>query len=382
MPWQQLRKIEAQVTHSSDDRTHRVKLPESNVLHSLLLQCEITNGSTNGQSNGMSSVVDWIKVIRGGSQVLYYLEPEHIRVLSLRDLGQNLVETHDEQASAVQKAEYPILFGRALFDEEMYLPLADGQDIELQVKYSPSIAVSGFAAGTFKTTVLGLMTLGGNPGNYQGTITSRIIENFTTAASGVKEITPAQRHRWRRLLVRCYEAAIEDGVDITNVQFDLNDEERVPLNLSWNELHGYNMLTAPVYTRQKSVRFRADADTVSVLVSRIKAATISHATADDITNDVAYLAKIEAIAGDRLTIGMSAGDFTAASEDLTADTTDRALRLEVVGEGLPYTVEVPINARDEPPFFDSRQWDEAKVSLTQSAADGDTDVILQEVQTL
>jgi len=382
MAWQHWRKLESQVTHSSDAATYRVKLPESNVLHTLLILCEMTTGSTSCQGNGLTDVVDWIKVIRGGSQVLAYLEPEHIRALSLLDADANLVETHDEQASVVQKAQYPIMFGRGLFDPDFYLPLKDGQDIELQIKYSPTIAATAYATGTFKTTVLGLMTLGGNPGSYNGTVVSRIIENFTTAASGVKEVTPSQRHLWRRLLVRCYEAGIADGVDVTNVQLDLNDEERVPVNLSWNELHAYNMLRHPVMVNKKATIFWQDADTVPTLLSRIKAVNLAPVTTDAPATDVFYRVKADSIAGDTVTLCASVATIAAGSEVLAADTTDRAIWAEFISEGLPFMVEVPINMKDEPPYFDSRAWDEVKISLTQSAAGGDTDVILQEVQTL
>lgn len=380
MPWQHWRKIDSEVTHSSNDATYRVKLPSSNVLHTLLVNAKVTNGATSGLGNGLTDVVDWIKVIGNGSHVLAHLEPESIRALHLYNTGEGIEQYHSEAAAAEQIASYPLFFGRDWFDPEFYLDLTRFNDVELQIRYSPTIAATSYATGTFKSTVLGLMTLDGQPGPYQGTLVSRIIENFTTAASGDKTIELPQRWPYRALLVRCYEAAIEDGVDITNVEFSLNNAERTPVNLSWSELHRLNMSLRPCFAERSGWFFRADTDTVDTLISRLRDVVVSAQVAEN-------TAQVTTIAGDRLTLKVNAqatqavDEGGAATYTIHADqATDGAIRYRVLGEGLPYTVFVPLNAIDGPPYFDSNSWDEVELVLTQGAAGGDTDVILQEVQ--
>jgi hypothetical protein len=382
MPWQHWRTIDPQVTHSSDDATYIKKLPQSNFLHTLLVLVEMDNGATNNQGLGMSDAVDWIKVIGGGSQVLAYLEPETIRGLHLFETGKMFEETHDEQGGNTQYAAYPIHFGRGWYDQNYYLPLRSFNDLEVQIKYSPTIAATSFATGTFKTTILGLMTLDGNPGTYEGTFVTRILQNFTTAASGDETIEPPQRHPWRFLGVRCYEAGIADGVDITNVQFDLNDEQRIPLNLSWNELHKLNYSLKPVDALKTGILDRTDADTVATQLSRIQQATL------DVEESETY-AQVTNIAGDTLTLEVNDQATQAVDEGgaatysiHAADTADHALRYALRGKGLPFMTYIPLFNRDEPPYFDPTRWDQVKLSLTQGAAGGDVDVILQEVQRL
>jgi len=367
MAWQHWRVIDPQTTHSSDDTTYRVKLPQSNVLHTLLVKCSMTNGATSNQGNGMTDAVDWIKVVANGSQVLAYLEPEHIRLMSLYNIGKGVEETWDEQGGNTQEAAFPIFFGRDWFDDAFYLDLARFNDVELQIKYSPTIAATAFATGTFTTTVLGLMTLEGSPGAYEGTLVSRIIENFTTAASGDKVIKPPQRWPWRALIVRCYEAGVADGTDLTAVEFSLNNGQRVPLELSWNELHALNHSLRPVYAKREGVLLRQDSDTPNVLLSNIKHVSVVPGVA-------ARAASISGISGDQLTLNL----YDLATP--TAIATDEAVRIEVTGEGLPFAVFVPLNVKDEPPYFDSDRWDEIELTLTQGAAGGDVDILLQEVQ--
>lgn len=380
--WPHWRKIEAQVTHTSDAATHKKKLPQSNFLHSLLIAIECTNGATSNQGNGITDAVDSIKVVRNGSEVLYHLEPETIRVLSLADLGTNLEETRDEQAAAVQKAVYPLLFGRKLYDPNHYLPLSPNDDIEVQIEYSPTISATTFATGTFKSTVLGLMTMDGRPGNYEGTLITRIIKNFTSAASGVEEVKPGQRYPWRKMFVRCYEAGLADGSNLTNVELELNDGARSPVNLGWGELHHLNMALNPVWVHKMGTLFWQDADTIPTLLSRIRAVNLEAVTTDAVATDGWYRVKPDSWTGDTVTICASVGDIVAGSEALTADATDRAIFAEIVSEGLPFTVEVPLNVEDRAPYFNSKAYDEIKLLLTQGNAGGDCDVVLQEVAAL
>lgn len=380
MPMQQWRVLDPRTIQASNDATLRVKLPVSNVLHSLAVLVECTNGATNAQGQTMREVIDWIKVIADGSQVLFYLEPETIRLQHLLDTRENLVETINEGASIVQKAVFPVKFGRDWFDPEYYLDLAMFNDLELQIKFSPTIAATSFTTGTTTTTVIGLMTMAGQPGPYKGSFVTRIIENFTTVASGDKTVKPPQGWPYRSLFVRSYEAGIQDGVDITGVKLDLNNGGVTPLNMTWNQLHNLNQSLKPINPVLSAIIHRADTDTVITLLSHIRSAILTPHHDVSITNDTFTVAGIDTIAGDTLTLNLSEGDITAAGEDLTAETGDLVYFLLVHAEGLPYGVWLPLNVEDKAPYFNSKAYDEIELILTQAAAGGDTDVVLQEVR--
>lgn len=379
MAYQHWRVIDALTTHTSDDTTYRVKLPSSGVLHSIVLRTLCTNGSTSNQGLGMTDAVDSIKVIANGSRVLFSLEPETIKMLHYYNEGTPINESLDESASTEQSAEYVIPFGRNLYDSDFWLPCQQFTDLELQIAYSPTIAATSFATGTFKSQVLGLMTLGGTPGGYAGTLVSRIIENFTSTASGDKTIDMPRNYPWRALFVRAYEAAVADGTNLTNVKLSLNNDEVIPVNLPWASLVAFNQAMRPVVAEQRRTILRTNNDTVATQIARIRAALLANAHAVNITNDTFEVAAIDAISGDTLTLDIATADITAGSEDLTGDTTDRGYYLRVSGDGLPFAVAVPVSPADEPPYFNSRAYDDIDLILTNANAGADCDVVLQEV---
>jgi len=343
MAWQQWRVLLAGEVQSSDDATKILKLPLSNVLHSLWLKAEITNGSTSAQDLDITDVIDKVEVIANGSEVLVSLNATDLELLGLLNLGHWVPETANEAGSAVQMAMYPILFGRELFDPEYWLPCSKFADLELRIQYSPTIAATAFATGTTTFTVLGLMTMGGDPGPYKGTLKTTVISSFTTAASGDEVIDLPKRNPYRRILVSVYEAGVADGTDVTKVKFDVNNGQRVFLDMNWDDLKELNHAWYPIYPERNIHLFRSDTDTVDTRIAPILTALLTVYEDVNITNDTFILDRIDTVAGDRVTINSSQGDLTAGSEDLTAYTTDHDMFLRVIGRGLPNAVVIPFD---------------------------------------
>lgn len=379
MAWKKWRVLSSQTTETSDSGTVTIDLPNSNILHTLLMLFEITNGATNTQGQDMSDVIDKIELIGDGSKVIASLEPETLKNLSLLVAGQNITETIDEGGGSIQKAQYPLFFGRDWFDPNFWLDLAKFTDLQLKIEYSPTIAATSFATGTFTHTVLGLMSMQGAPGNYQGTFRHRIIKNFTSAASGVEEVEPPQILPYAYLMVRAYEAGVADGTDINNVKFHVNNEERVYADLSWEELVYLNQSLWPVVTKKAMTLDRTSADTVNTRISRIIAAMINSEAAET-------SAEVTGITGDQLTLQVNDQSTQAVNEGGTAtysihadETADVALRLLVESRQIPFSVFVPIADPMAGEFFDPTQWDEVTLELTQGGAGADVDVVLTEV---
>lgn len=379
MGFRQWRVIDSFTTESNDSGTVKIKLPKSNFLHTLLIRCQIDNGATNAQSQHMSDVVDSVKVVANGSEVLAYLEPETIRATALKLTGANIPEIIDERGGATQEAVYPIFFGPGWFDPNHYLPLDAFDDLELQIEFSPTIDAASFATGTFDHEVLGLMSMDGPAGAYEGTLRSRIIKNFTTAASGDEEVEPAQSNPWHSLLVRCYEAGIADGVDLTNVKFDANDGVITFLDLSWDALVDLNKAQLPLNLVRKLILDQTDADTTNVDQSRILSVQCNDLEADVLTT-------VETIAGDQLTIQQTDQSSQAVDEGgaatytiHAAETADNAFEALIHSEQIPFTVFLPLDQLVDGELLDSKAYDNLKLTLTQGAAGGDTDVVLVEV---
>ena len=379
MPWRQIRYLLDSEVQSSDDATKIVKLPLSNVIHSLFIKVECKNGSSGNQGEDIDNVVDKIEVIGNGSEVLFSLTPAEIRRWALLDYGKPILEKVDEAASAVQGAIYPLLFGFDEWDEEYWLPCSRFSDLELRIKYSPTISATKWTSGTVTITVLAFMTMGGDPGPYQGTLRKTTIYDWTTAASGDEVIDLPRRLLYSRGLLYCYEAGVEDGVDITKVKFSLNNDERIPFNLSWEDLANLNQLLYDLHPKRVMKLFRTDNDDVYTKIARIQAVRVMPFASADIANDQLFYAHADAIAGDKVTLECLVADLTAGAEDLTADTTDREIYLEVEGKGLPSALVIPFTELNGGVFFDPTQFDMVQLVVTQGGAGGDAKLSLEEI---
>lgn len=379
MPWKQVRYLLDSEVQSSDDATKVLKLPLSNVLHALYVTVECKTGSTNAQNLDIDDVVDKIEVIGNGSEVIFSLTPAEIRRWAFLDLGRPIQEVVNEGPSQWMKATYPIFFGFSPWDPNYWLPCDRFTDLELRIKYSPTIAATAWATGTVTITVIALMTMGGVPGDYRGTVRRTTVYDFTTAASGDEVIDLPRRLLYSRLLVYCYEAGIEDGVDIAKVKLSLNNDERIPLNLDWVDLKDWNQAMYKFDVYRNMLLHRSNDDDVYTKIAHIQGVKVLPFASADITNDVLYYDHADAIAGDKVTLECLSADLTAGSEDLTANTTDHYIYLEVVGKGLPHAVVIPFKELAEGDFFDPTQFDMVQLILTQGGAGGDAKVSLEEI---
>lgn len=378
-PWTSWRQLTNSEVQSSDDSTYIVSLPRSNILHTLALRCEITNGSTSAQDLDLSDVIDLVEVIANGSDILLSLNAIELEKWGLLTTGHTLPSTLNEGASAVQQTTYVLPFGRRVFDPNYWLPAAKTSDLELRVRYSPPIGVTAFTTGTTTFSVLALITAGGEPGTYRGTLKTTNIASWTTAASGDQIVDLPRGNPYRRILVSCYEAGIADGVDITNVRMDVDNQSRTYLNMAWDNLQALNQSLLGLYPRLDTRLFRSDTDTVDTRIGNLVSALLTPLVDVNITNDTFILDRIDTIGGDQLVINSSQGDITAAAEDLIAYATDHAMQLSVVGWGIPYGVLVDFDHAPDGMFLNSGDWSQAQVVLTQGGAGGTARVSLQEV---
>lgn len=379
MAYQQLRVLLDGEVQSSDDTTKIVKLPLSNVLHSLFVKVEVTNGATNAQDQDLDDVVDKIEVIANGSEVLFSMTPQEIRRWTLLQLGQLPVEIVNEGPDQVQMAIFPILFGQTEFDPNYWLPCSKFSDLELRIKYSPTIAATSFATGTVTITVLALMTMGGDPGNYAGTFKTSTVYDFTTAASGDETIDLPRSHPYKNILIYCYEAGIEEAVDITKVKFSLNAGELIPFNVNWDDLSQWNQLRYGLFPQRKLTVHRADGDVIHTKLSRIVAAEATARSGENL--DI-----FSALAGDALTVNSIDQSLQAVNEGGTATynihdavPTDHYVDLLVKSIGMPYAVVLPFDIAGIGGLLDPTAYDQVQLILTQGGEGGDAKVSLQEL---
>lgn len=380
--WSFRRVILDNEVQSSDDATKIVKLPLSNILHTLYVKAKATNGATSAKNQSMEDVIDRIEVVANGSDVLFSMTPAEIKRWTLENTGLNIPQVRNEVGGAVQEAVYPIPFGRMPFDPDYYLPAARLTDLEVRIKYSPTIAVTSFATGTVTLSVFADMTMGGYGSDYRGTLSHKTIRAFTSAASGDDQTLLSRGNLLRKILVYAYESAVESAANITRVKFDLNNEERVPYNMAWNDLADLNGYQNWVTHRENIKAVLADTDTINTKVGRIVKVNASENFAGSVANDEIYFRRVSAIAGDQLTVEGLKADITAGAEDLTADATGRNVLLSVEGEGLSHAVVLDFSNLGEAALLNTNEFDQVRITLTQGNAGADVRISTQEVRYL
>lgn len=379
MAWRQIRYLLDSEVQASDDATKILKLPLSNVVHTLYPTIECTVGATGGKNLSIDDVVERIEVIANGSQVIVSLTPQELKRWGLLDLEVPPTQKIDERGGAVMSSTYPILFGDTEWDENKWLPCGKFTDLELRIKFSPTIAATAWTSGTVTITVLALMSMAGPPGPYQGTYRKTTIFDFTTVASGDKVIDLPKRLKYRRALLYCYEAGVEDGLNLTQVKFTLNNDERIPLDMSWFDLQDWTRKLYSVSPEVVMDLFRANADVVNTHLARLTAIELTPAQ-----DNVSTL--VSAIAGDAVTIGVIHQGVQAVNEGGTATyniqekvTTNTHLKLLAKGLGLPYFTVIPFDYLNGGNLFDPTQFDMVQLQLTQGNAGGDAKISLEEL---
>ena len=378
--WSFRRAILDNEVQSSDDATKIVKLPLANSLHTLFIKVKVTNGATSAKNQSVEDVIDRIEVVANGSDVIASLTPAEIKRWNLWATGINAPQVRNETAGAVQEMLFPLHFGRMPFDPDYYLPCARLTDLEVRIKYSPTIAATSFATGSVTLSVFGDYTMGGAPGDYRGTLSHKTVRAFTSAASGDDQTLIPRGNLLRQVMVYAYEAAIEDGVDVTRVKFDLNNEERVPYNFAWNDLRDINSYSNWVVHTENILAFCADTDVVNTKVSKIQSVNVAEKFVYTLATDLISFRRATVTAGDAVTIEGSTAKLTAGTEDLTADATARATYLSVTGEGLSYAVVLDFSSLGEQSILNTSEFDQVRLTLTQGGAGADVRVSTQEVR--
>jgi hypothetical protein len=380
--WNFRRVILDNEVQSSDDATKIVKLPLSNIIHTLYVKVKATNGATSAKNQSIKDVVDRIDVVANGSDVIFSLTPAEIKRWSLWLTGLNLPQVRNETGGAVQECVFPIHFGRFPFDTDYYLPAARLSDLEVRIKYSPTIAATSFATGTVTIGVFADMTMNADTAGYRGTLSHKAIKAFTSAASGDDQTLVPRGNPLRQLMVYAYESGVDDGNNVSRVKFDVNNGEREMYNIAWKDLQDLNTYGNWISHRENIIALAADNDTLNSDVARILSVNVSEGFSVDVANDEIYFRRVDAVAGDLLTFEGMKADITAGAEDLTADATARKTFVSVVGEGLSHAVVLDFASLGEANLLNTSEYDQVQLTLTQGNAGGDVRVSSQEVRYL
>ncbi len=382
MYWQR-RYITRQYGLPSNAATERIALPRTNILSALEVRLAWQMDTVGGCGEDIFDVVDRVEVIANGSEVLFSMPGNVLMRLGHLLTGKALPARRDDRPNVVQFAVLPVLFGRGYADPAYCLDLTKFTDVELRVTYSPTIdntGHTGFLSGAGVLDVIGWLSMEGAPPGATGAYIRRTItRSFVTEASGVAEVDLPRRFPIRAVYVYCYEAGVEDGVDITDLQIDLDNGARIPLVARWVDLQEENAVMYGVDPRQVVVARRSDGGVVETKAGRIRNAHVTllqdnAAGADFPIYDVA------SISGGQVTLSGILVEGSATWAATTLDTTARDVMLTVEGCGVGNMVAIPFAPYgQEEQALAAPGFGSVKLLLTQGGAGGDCQIVTEEV---
>lgn len=365
-----VRHLENDAVQSNDAATYSLRLPVSGNLHTLMITCHMTNGATAGRAVSMHDVVDEIRVVGDGDERFFTLNsPEFEKWYeTLRGIPLRMIQ--NEAADAVQEITYPVMFGRGPYDPNMFLPLGRVKNPRLEIVYSPSIAADGgFATGTFTVNVIALWSPEEDRLNYAGTLVTRTIESFTSVASGDNTTDVDILDPIRAIGVYGYEAAVEDGTDITRVRLEANSGEYDLWQGDWQDLLDYNKTLFWSMIEHNFHAFLHDTDTLLTRLGHIQSLSVTVNEDVVVASDTFPVVNVDTITGDRLTFNVSTATIAAGSEALTALTSDQDLLVSAKGDSPSYFGLLPFMHQDEPGgYLNPRNYDKLRLILTQGGA--------------
>lgn len=371
---------------TSDAQTWEKTLPRTGVLSALEIRVSATNGATSNKDSPIFECVKKIEVIGNGSEVIYSTTGKENIVLNWLKTGRRLPENISEAPNDVQYNTYRILFGRYIGDEQCGLDLSKWRDVTLKITYDleavNSTGSTGFVSGSCKISVIAWRApanMGLSPVGY---VKVSEVKTFTSADSGVEEIELPLAHKYIGIGVYAREAGVADGTDITKLELDLNNGERILFTSEWLHLQEQNAHMFDVDPEVQGIIYKSDTDTFYTYTGTVKHVDLRPIEDVDLTNDTFQIWNIDTISGDQCTINASQADVTAGAEDLTAYTTDTAVRWRASGIGVGNFVYIPIDVkRDFSMLLDSKQYGSIKLKLTQGGAGATVGVVLEELVT-
>lgn len=369
MPMWERRYIRRQLALPSNAATQQEPLPKSGYLSGLEVRLAWTNGATGGAGEDVIDAVDRIEVIGNGSTVIFSLEGIEIAKWAQVWQRRRMVQQRDDRASAVQFASFTVPFGRWMGDPEAWLDLSRWTDVELRVQYSPTISAAAFLTAGGVLDVIGLFyERGAAPPAGRGYIRTTQVRSFTSAAAGDEVIQLSRQYPYTDLLVYAFEAGIEDGVDITQVELSIDNGRLIPFTGRWVDVQEENRAILDIDPVEELIAFRTDNETIETRLGRIVAGHITPLVDNPAAVNYPYYT-VASVAGGQLT---TAGVLVAGSALAgTLDATDRALLVRARGHGIGNAIHIPfIHAgRGElAGVLQAPSFDELKLTLTQGGA--------------
>lgn len=197
-----------------------------------------TNGTSYCKDNRLNDVITKIELVDGSDQLLS-LSLKEAQALQFRRTGKMPYMRPGESNSGGQNESVLLMFGREMWDPELYLDLTKFKNP--QIKITTNIAAiaaasaTAFLSGSLKVTMdLYLIEEGAQPA--AGFMMAKNIYSFTSAASGDEHIDLPTDYPYVNLMVRAYAAGKDVDENISQLKINCDSGKFTPIDKRIKEL--------------------------------------------------------------------------------------------------------------------------------------------------
>jgi len=361
------------VSETSNAQTKKFALPTSNFIGNINLRVGATVLNAGNDANQESLLIDQItkiRVVGDGFATIVDLKPKELRAIMAPTLGamptRNFTQLNDE----VETIDFPICMGRFLYDTEYILPAQLFKNLSLEIEYNLSdIADPGWDTGSMAFW-LDVDEYISNKDPLSAKILKRTEVKSATTSSGDMDVDMPLGGKYRRVMTMLEDDDAEENVDITKLQFRINNGAEIPITVGWDMLQRANKdeFNMP-YAELAGTVTKANADTIITELGSISGySTHSEATLTGSTNIIASA-----------TIG--GGTMTMDVNNEADYTTIAAIRFMAQSKAaIPECAFITFDKGGNINLCpDSSVWNDAKLRLTGANANGTYSVVLEEV---
>ena len=234
------RNVELYYQQALDDvGTKIIDLRTSDPISAIRLNFFGKNGVTSNKDNNLNDVITKIELVNGSDQLLS-LSLKEAQALEFRRTGKMPHIRIGESASGENEESTLILFGRYLWDPEIWMDLTKFQNPQLKI--TTNIAAvraagdTGFLTGNLKVTI-DLLTIQEGASPAAAFMMAKNIYGFTSGASGDEHIDMPIDYPYVGLLMRAYLVGYDVDQCISKLKINCDAGKFIPLEKKVKDLY-------------------------------------------------------------------------------------------------------------------------------------------------
>lgn len=326
-----------------------------------------TNGATYNKDNRLNDVITKLEIVDGSDQLMS-LSLKEAQALEFRRTGKMPYMRIGESASGANEESVLLLFGRWLWDNDLYLDLTKFKNPQLKITTNiAAVAAAGataFLAASLKVT-LDMYLIEEGAGAASGFMMAKNVYGFTSAASGDEHIDMPTDYPYVNMLVRAFTAGNDVDENISRLKMNCDSGKFIPIDKKTKDLYKQEEEDlGPAELRYYI--FRKHGETVThdlnhdPIVSLLPSAAGHIVGASWSWSSRLYLLLTDAAAG--------------------AITAEELIQMVVKGSCPHATVNVGFGLREDPAtYFDAALFGDIDLVLTQAAASA-VSIVLEQLR--